>query len=263
MDFNEHSLKATLAGNKLGEPLYYLPVTESTNHDALRLAENGAAEGAMVIADAQTGGRGRLKRTWISPAGSNIYVSLVLRPDIEAVCAAPLTIMAGVAVAETLSSICQQRIQLKWPNDVLLNQRKVAGILTEMKTMGRKVQFVVLGIGINVNMSREAFEPPLDQIATSLFIEEGVTYSRCEITANLCRNIGEWYDTFLREGINPIRERWLSQTQLLDKTIETIWGDDRYRGRVTGMDETGALVMLTDEGEERRIIAGDTILMKD
>lgn len=263
MDFNEQSLKAALTGKKIGEPLYFYPATSSTNPQAFRMAEGGALEGTVVIADSQTQGRGRLQRKWLSPPGVNLYVSVILRPALDAASASALTIMAGVAAAEALSSFCLKPVQLKWPNDVLLNQRKVAGILMEMKTLGKKVQFVVLGIGININMKKEDFEPPLGQLATSLFIEAGEEFSRLAVAANLFDSIWKWYQAFLRQGIYAVRESWLRYAQVLGRSIEAACGGEIFRGRVTGMDEAGALIIVTADGTERRIIVGDTLLIKD
>lgn len=263
MDFNEQSLKAALAGKEIGGGLYYYPAISSTNLEAFRLAEEGAPEGTVVIADMQTQGRGRLKREWLSPPGVNLYLSVILRPSLAAVAAAPLTIMAGVAVAEALSCFCRSPLQLKWPNDVLLSRRKVAGILMEMKTLGNEAQFVVLGIGININMKQDDFKTPLEQTATSLYLDAGRPCSRLAVVSKLLDSIEKWYQAFLRQGIPAVREAWLEYARVLDKTIETACGNEILRGRVKGMDEAGALILVTASGAERRIIAGDTLLIKD
>src|SRR3989304_10059228 len=139
MDFSEQNLRAALRGKSIGEPFYFFPVIESTNFQAFRLAHEGAPEGTVVIADCQTGGRGRMKREWFSPPSVNLYASLILRPGFPAAMSSRLTIMAGVAVAQALDSYFPRRIKLKWPNDVLAGNRKVSGILTEIKALGRKV----------------------------------------------------------------------------------------------------------------------------
>ncbi len=263
MDFNEQTLKAALAGKKIGAPLYFFPTTESTNTRAFHLAEAGAPEGTVVVADAQSRGKGRMKREWLSPAGVNIYASLILRPRMDAVFSSPLTIMAGVAVAEVLSTFSDPPVQLKWPNDVLLQGCKVAGILTEMKTLGKEVQFVVLGIGINVNMRRDDLAPQLAKVATSMSLAAGKDFSRLEIAVKLFGKIEGLYKLFLREGMSPIRELWLGYARALGKCVEVTCGNEIYRGRVKGMDESGALLIVADSGVERRVIAGDTMIIKE
>ena len=129
--------------------------------------------------------------------------------------------------------------------------------------LGKEVQFVVLGIGININMQKADLDPSLAQIATSLCIEAGREFSRLAVAVNLLASIEKWYQAFLRQGINAVRETWLGYAQVLDKGIKATCGNEIIRGRVTGMDETGALVVLTAHGTERRIIAGDTLLIKD
>ena len=262
MNFIEENLTAVLAGGRIGSPLYFFPELSSTNSEAFQLAAAGAAEGAVVVADHQTNGRGRMQRVWVSPRGVNLYVSLILRPEIAAVESSPLTIMAGVAVAEVLAFYCPRQVKLKWPNDVLINGKKVCGILAEMKTVGKNVEFVVIGIGLNINMPQSDFTPPLEQIATSLCQETGKFMDRVEVTARLLAKIGDCYELFLTDGIGPIREKWLSHSQLLEKFVEVSFGAEVYRGKVTGMDEGGALIIRGEKGERRQIIAGDARVIR-
>jgi BirA family biotin operon repressor/biotin-[acetyl-CoA-carboxylase] ligase len=257
MNFNEENLKAALSGKTIGEPLYFFPSVESTNYVAFNLAGEGAPEGTAIVADHQTHGRGRMQRVWLSPPAVNLYTSVILRPALAAYFSSPLTIMAGVAVAKLLAGYCPQQVLLKWPNDVLINHKKVSGILTEMKTTGKKVEFVIVGIGININIKKNDFSPPLEQIATSLRIEMGKSIDRIELIAKLFEIIGDFYQLFLKEGIKPIRELWLSYAQLSERFVEVTFGEEVYRGMVTGMDETGALIIRAEKGEQLRIIAGD------
>jgi BirA family biotin operon repressor/biotin-[acetyl-CoA-carboxylase] ligase len=262
MDFNAENLKAALSGKTIGSPLYFFPSAESTNYRAFTLAGEGQPEGTAIVADSQTQGRGRMQRVWLSPPDLNLYTSLILRPTLSAALSSPLTIMAGVAVAELLAGYCPQQVQLKWPNDVLINNKKVSGILTEMKTTGNKVEFVIIGIGININMQKNDFSLPLEPIATSLRIEMGKSIDRVELTVKLYEKIGLFYQLLLDEGIKPIRELWLSYAQLLERFVEVAFGEEVYRGMVTGMDEAGALIIRDERGEQRRVIAGDTKVIK-
>jgi BirA family biotin operon repressor/biotin-[acetyl-CoA-carboxylase] ligase len=257
MNFTEKNLKAALSGKTIGEPHYFFPSVESTNYLAFNLAGEDAPEGTVIIADHQTRGRGRMQRVWLSPPTVNLYISLILRPVLAPAFSPPLTIMAGVAVADLLTVYYQQQVQLKWPNDVLINKKKVCGILTEIKTTGNKVEFVIIGIGININMQKNDFSPSLVPIATSLQIETGKPIDRVELTVRLLERVGVFYQSLLTEGMKPLRELWLSYAQLLEKLVEVTFGEEMYRGMVIGMDDAGALIIRTEKGEQRRVIAGD------
>ena len=180
MGWNLEVLEKSLAGKFIGRPLYYYPEIGSTNDEAFRLGIAGAPEGTAVIADSQTKGKGRLQRVWHSPPGSNIYTSILLRPNYSPDQAPQISIAAGVAVAEIINEYCPGQVQLKWPNDVLLNKKKVCGILAQMKTSADVIDFVVLGIGINVNIGYNQLPPDIRTIATSLAIESGREISRLE-----------------------------------------------------------------------------------
>ncbi len=262
MDFTEQSLRTTLEGKSVGAPLYFFPVTESTNFQAAKMADEGAPEGTVVIADCQTGGRGRMKREWFSPPGMNLYASLILRPGFPAALASPLTIMAGVAVAGALDHYCPGRVQLKWPNDALVGSKKISGILTEIKTFGRQVEFVVLGIGVNINMRKGDFGFPLEQTATSLREETGSHISRLEVAGRIFAEIGRYYQLLSQEGMAAIREKWLAYSGLAGKYVEITFGGEISGGTVTGIDETGALIIRPKSGGERRIIAGDVAVIE-
>ncbi len=262
MDLTEHNLKAALRRKKIGEPVYFFPATDSTNAQAFRLAEAGASEGTVVIADTQTEGRGRMKRTWFAPPALNLYASIILKPSFDAALSSPLTIMAGVAVAELLSSYCPRGVRLKWPNDVLINNRKVSGILTEIKTFGKEVEFVVLGIGININMKRDDCDPSFELIATSLKEETGRDVSRLDLAVRLFDKVGKYYQLLCRGGMAAIRELWIEYAQLLGKYVEVTFGGEVCGGVVAGMDEMGALTITADDGGKRRVIAGDVVIIE-
>jgi BirA family biotin operon repressor/biotin-[acetyl-CoA-carboxylase] ligase len=257
MDFTEENLKAALSGKTMGEPLYFFPSVESTNLVAFNLAAAGATEGTVIVADHQTCGRGRLQRAWLSPPAVNLYISLILRPPLAPASAPFLTIMAGVAAANLLTEYCPHQVQLKWPNDVLINNKKVCGILTEMKTTGKKVDYVIIGIGINLNMQKKDFPSPLASIATSLQIETGTSVDRVEFTVKLLEILGVLYNLLNREGMQPLRELWLSYSQLVGKSVEVTFAEEVYRGMVVGMDNRGALLVKGEKGRQHRVIAGD------
>ena len=248
--------------NRIGGRILFYPLLDSTNTEAYRLAQEGAQEGDVVIAEAQAKGRGRLERSWQSPPGLNLYVSIVLRPSIAVFQAPQITLMTGVAVAELLSAYCPGKIVVKWPNDILIDGKKICGILTEMKSSPLGVDFVILGIGINVNMTREDFAPELRDIATSLCIETGAATDRLAVAGKLFQLLEKWYRTFLREGFKGIRAPFLAYSDLEGKPIQVVFRNDVQIGIAAGIDEDGSILLKTKEGEVRRVMAGDVSIMK-
>lgn len=261
-DFDAGSLQARLAGKKIGRRLHFFVEVDSTNRVALQLAREGAPEGTVVLADSQTNGRGRLQRVWQSPPGCNLYCSFLLRPAIAAADAARITLMAGVAVAETLSGFCPEGVGLKWPNDVRIRGRKVSGILTEMKTAGAAVEAIVVGIGVNVNMARADFDPAYRDAATSLREETGKACLREEVAFLLCEKLDEWYRMLLNEGFAPIRSRWQALSEMGGSRVRVLFQGDVQEGMFAGIDSDGALLLADARGSVRRITAGDAGMMK-
>jgi BirA family transcriptional regulator, biotin operon repressor / biotin---[acetyl-CoA-carboxylase] ligase len=257
------SLASRLAGQRIGGPFHFQASVDSTNRLALELAKGGAAEGTMVLADHQTAGRGRLQRIWQSPPGCNLYLSIILRPAVAPQDLSQITLLAGVAVAEAIATVCPEGVGIKWPNDLLLRGRKVCGILTEMRTdAGRHA--LVVGIGLNVNISREDFAPELRLSATSLKEETGREVSRDEMAVVLCERFGKWYETFLRDGFDPVREAWLARSIMVGKTVRVIFRDEVQEGTVTGIDRDGALLICAAPGAATlRITAGDATIVKE
>lgn len=262
MDFVEQSLKERLAGKRIGGPVHFFPEIDSTNDYAFALAAEGAAEGTFVIADLQTRGKGRLSRVWQSPPRANFYGTVILRPPVAPAQAPQLTLLAGVAVAETLSVFCPGDVTLKWPNDVRIRGRKVCGILTEMKTSGSAVDFVVVGIGININIRKEELDATFRDISTSLREETGREISRLEVAAALCDHVGDLYFHYVRHGFAEVRERWLAYADLLGKVIQVTFQNEVQSGTVTGIDEDGALLLADERGNTQRILAGDASVLK-
>jgi BirA family biotin operon repressor/biotin-[acetyl-CoA-carboxylase] ligase len=260
--FDAEAVQSRLAGRRIDWRIHFLPIVDSTNRLALKLAQEGAAEGTVVFADCQTRGRGRLQRVWQSPPGCNLYASLLLRPAIAPADAARITLTAGVAVAEMISIFCTKGVGLKWPNDVLIRGRKVCGILTEMKTTGRALDVVVVGIGLNVNIAAEAFDPAYRETATSLREETGRSFPREDVAYLLCDHFEKWYQIFLREGFAPVRERWLARSGMTGSRVRVLFQGEVQEGAVVGLDPDGALLLEDELGAVRRIIAGDASIMK-
>lgn len=261
MDWNLEVLEKSLAGKFFGHKFYYYPATGSTNEDAFRLGIAGAPEGTVVVADSQTRGRGRLQRSWHSPPGSNIYATIILRPQMDPARAPQISILAGVAVAEVLESYCPGKVKLKWPNDVLINEKKVCGILSQAKADVNEVDFIVLGIGINVNINYNQFPQEIQELATSLSMETGREIGRLELIISLYENLAKWYKQLFKDGFDRIKEKWLSLSLLTGKPVEVIFQEEVVSGEAIGLDEDGSLILLAGD-REIKVSAGDATIVK-
>ena len=262
MNLNQESLKQNLTGKFIGHPLHYYETIGSTNDEAFRLGVQGVPEGTALIAESQSAGKGRMQRVWHSPAGANIYTSVILRPHFEPVRAPQISIAAGVAVAETLNPYCPGNVILKWPNDVLMDGKKVCGILSQMKMSGNAIDFVVVGIGINVNLNREQFSHDIQSIATSLAMEAGREISRLELIISLYENLAKWYRGLLQSGFDPIKERWLALSPMIGKPVSVMFHEEAVSGKAIGLGEDGSLILLTDKNETIQVSAGDATILK-
>ena len=261
MQFDANALRSRLAGRRIGNVFHYREAVDSTNRVAVKLAREGAPEGTVVLADCQTAGRGRLQRAWQSPPGCNLYLSVILRPAVAAPEASWITLLAGVAVAEAIASITPAGVGIKWPNDVRIRGRKVCGILTETATAGGS-RAAILGIGLNVNIRREDFDPGHRDTATSLREETGGEHSREEIAFLLCERLERWYVTFLHAGFAPVREAWLARSDMAGKRVRVLFRDEAQEGVVEGIDRDGALLIADGQGNVRRITAGDATIIR-
>jgi len=238
-----------LTTRRLGHACRYAAETGSTNRDAAALAEAGAPEGAVVAAGAQTAGRGRMTREWFSPSGANLYFSLLLRPNVEPGKAASLPLVIGLAVAETLATLAPEtRPEIKWPNDILLGGKKVCGILCEMQAEADCVRHLVAGIGVNLNLTRQAMPSDLRNRATSLRIETGRRYSRAAVMAGILNRFEPLYDRWRAEGLAPLLCAIAARDALLGKDLSLDHGDRRIQGRADGILPDGALRLVTDQG---------------
>lgn len=262
MDCDFKILDERLAGKLFGHKLYYYSETGSTNDEAFTLGIAGAPEGTVVIADSQSKGKGRFQRSWYSPAGANIYTSIILRPHIKTSESSQISIMAGVAVAEVLNTHCPGKISLKWPNDVLLSNKKVSGILSLAKIDERKIDFIVLGIGINVNIGRNQFLEEIRNSATSLAMEAGQEISRQELIIRLYENLEKWYKRLLQKGFGSVREKWLELTQMIGQKVQVTFKEETVEGKATGIDDDGSLILLTKGNKIINVSAGDATIKR-
>jgi BirA family biotin operon repressor/biotin-[acetyl-CoA-carboxylase] ligase len=229
---------------------------DSTQHLARDLARAGAPEGTVVIAETQTGGRGRLGRQWHSPPGVNLYCSLVLRPSVPLAVMPCLALVAGLAVADAVSDVAPLRPGLKWPNDVLVDGRKVAGVLTEVEAEVERVHHVIAGIGVNLNGGPEDFPPELAAKATSLRLASGHHVNRAAFTAGLLAALEARYTRFLADGFAAMRSEWEAYSSLTGKEVRVTAPEGEVTGRVLGIDDDGTLRLAGPRGE-LRVVGGE------
>ena len=253
-------IERLLGTQRLGRTIVYFPETDSTNVQAARLARAGAPEGTLVVAERQTRGRGRLGRSWVSPAHVNLYASFVLRPNLAPADAPQIGLAAAVAVARALAPLAPGKVTIKWPNDCLLDGHKVAGILTEMDAEVDRVRWVVLGIGVNLNATARAFPPELRATATSVRLATGREVDRVAFTAALCGALEAVYDRLLHEGFGGLVAEWDAYSCLTGRVVTVECAGQRTEGRVRGVDACGRLVLEGPRGTER-IVAGDVTLV--
>ncbi len=256
----ELELRPLLNTREIGHALHWLSEVGSTNDVARKLADEGAAHGEVVLAESQTGGRGRRGRSWSSPSGVNVYLSVVLRPELPPARAPELTLLAAVAVCEAIRGAGVAAV-IKWPNDVLVEDRKLAGILTELAADPDRVQWVVLGIGVNVNAEATDFPEELRAIATSLATERREQVPRVLFTAALLSRLEEWLDRHAALGFEPVREAWRSMSSTLGRRVRVVAPGRELTGVAEDVDAGGALLVRTAHGLER-VLAGDVELLR-
>ena len=255
------AVAAGMLTKRLGGAMVTCAETSSTNTVAAKLGEEGAAEGTVVLAESQVRGKGRLGRVWMSPPGTNLYCSVLLRPPILPSNAPQLTFLSVVAVVRAIRFCSKLTPVIKWPNDILVNGNKVAGLLNEMTAETDRVATVVLGIGVNLNMAREQFPDDLRHPASSLFLESGVRVDRIAFTRNLLEALDELYDRYLAGGYPEIRDEWLSCCGIIGKRVcVSDTATPERVGLARGIDENGALLLELCDGTVERVYSGDVRL---
>jgi BirA family biotin operon repressor/biotin-[acetyl-CoA-carboxylase] ligase len=237
----------------------YFKEIDSTNTKAKDLAQRGAPEGTVVIAEKQTNGRGRRGRTWLSPEGDGIYATLILRPAMSPGGAPKITLMTAVAIAEALLSLVPIDIRIKWPNDILVNGRKLAGILTEITADMDAVNYIVVGLGLNVNTRSESFSEEIGKIATSIYIETGKHLSRAGLIRAYLEQFEKYYKMFTQNEFAAIMGRWKQLSGFIGQKVMVDVIGRNYIGEVSDIDDDGVLILKDDQGRSRRIFSGDVI----
>jgi BirA family biotin operon repressor/biotin-[acetyl-CoA-carboxylase] ligase len=234
--------------------------TDSTNLQAKILAAGGAPEGTLIVAESQYSGRGRKGRTWFSPQGFGIYSSLILRPAISPAEAPGITLMTAVAAAETVIALTGIPASIKWPNDIMVKNKKIAGILTEISTEMDSVDFIIVGLGLNVNTPADAFPPDLKTVATSVVAETGQRFSRVKMLQAYLKNLETHYENFKKEGFSGIRNQWKAYTDIIGKKVTVSKVAGKIAGKVLDVDDEGVLILEDGKGEKHRIFSGGLLL---
>ncbi len=233
---------------------------DSTNNYIKKLDFSQIKEGMIVIAESQTGGKGRKGRTWFSPFGKNLYFSIALMPRLPVYIIPRLTIVAGVSVAMALKNF-NIDVELKWPNDLIISDRKIGGILSELYSEGEDVQFVILGVGINVNISLKDFPQEIKNIAGSIYSTTGKIIDRRELFLKIFEDFSFRYNNFIKSGgeLSEIKEIWEEIAFGKDRDFYITTGNEKELGRVVGLKEDGALI-ANIKGETKYIYAGEILL---
>ncbi len=254
-------IKEELQTKLIGKTIHYFSEVASTNDLAKEMAAIGAKDGTVIIADAQTSGKGRLGRKWASPRGG-IWLSTILRPKLSAKEIPRLTLMTSLAVAKTISQLFNLKTEVKWPNDVLIDAKKVCGILTEASTRGRITNFVVVGIGINADIELDSLPKQVRENATSLKHELKREIDREQILRVLLQKMEDYYVMLAEGKFNPILKEWKSLCGFLDSYVEVTSWEEKIEGWAIDVDENGALIIRLRDGTLRKVLSGDVSLAR-
>ena len=252
-----------LTAKRLGGKFHYFAELASTNIHARQLAESGAAEGEIVIAESQSQGRGRLGRRWQSPPFVNLYFSVILRPKLAPAAAPQITLMAAVALAETIDSFIGPAAGIKWPNDILVDGKKLAGILTEASCDSERLHYVILGIGVNLNYAIELMPEEIRERATSIAHLTGKPVRRESFLRRLIQDLDRCYGELELSGFAALARRWQAHFSLPDRRVRVELLGQVIVGWARGIDRDGALLVEDDFGVLQRVIAGDVIPLEN
>ncbi|MFH1824545.1 MAG: biotin--[acetyl-CoA-carboxylase] ligase [Candidatus Firestonebacteria bacterium] len=250
-------IKEDLNTKYIGKDLYCFNEIGSTNDFALRLAGGKVKEGTVIISEKQTYGKGRLGRSWLSPSCLGLYFSIILKPRISPHHASKITFLGGLSVIEAIKETTGLDTKLKWPNDVLYNGKKLCGILTEIKAELDIVNYLVIGLGVNVNFLKKDFPFNIRSTATSLKIELGRDILRLNLLKVILQNIENYYEMFKKEGFKPILENWKGKSVTLNKRVKVATEGDIIEGYAIDVDDECALLIRLDNGMIRKVVSGN------
>lgn len=248
---------AALATQTLGRTVYYFDEVDSTSNRAKALAMEGAPDGAIVVSETQGGGRGRLSRGWFSPRGKGVWFSIVLRPRFLPQEAPKCTLMAAVAIVRGIRAATGIEVGIKWPNDILYDGKKLVGILTEMSAEMDGINYVVIGMGINVNILPDELPEEIRASATSLAAAGGRSYRRLDVLTASLAAMEPLYEQVQQRGFAPVLDAWRSHAVTLGQEVNVISVDQVFSGLAVDIDSEGALLVKKPDGALERVLAGD------
>jgi BirA family biotin operon repressor/biotin-[acetyl-CoA-carboxylase] ligase len=257
-------IRQQLATHTIGRRIVLHEVVASTNASLRELADAGALEGTVVLAERQTAGQGRGHKTWFSPPGVNLYASILFRPPIEVAAAPGFTFIASLALADSIREL-GVTVGLKWPNDVLVQDHKVAGVRAEMTTRGDAVDYIVLGVGVNLNVTHKGLRTGLGetaQFATSLREALGRAVDRNAFTARLLTHLERRIDTYLGKGAPPILAEWRNLDVVTGRRVEIREGPTVLTGRALGVDAEGHLQVKDTRKRVHTVVSGEIRLIR-
>lgn len=257
---NENELQSIRKTEWAGEKVIYFDETDSTNTKAAEFAQKGYPNGTLVVADKQTAGKGRRGRNWESPSGSGIFMSLMIKPDINPNNASMLTLVTALSVANAITDVTGQQALIKWPNDIVMNGRKICGILTEMSAQFDYINHIVIGIGINVH--NEIFPEELSQIASSLMLEcEGRRFHRADIIEKTLEHFEKYYEIFLKtENLEALVHDYNAILVNMHQQVRVLDSKDPFEGRAMGITKGGELIV--DTWESRKLVSSGEVSVR-
>ena len=251
-----HKLKDKLNTSYIGKEIHYFREVDSTNEVAKKLAREGAPEGTIIIAESQSRGKGRRGKKWISPLGG-AWLSIILRPNTLPINAPQLTFIAGVAAAQTIKDEYGLDAGIKWPNDVLIDKKKVCGVLTEISTEINTIDYIVTGIGIDANIDVNLLPPELRDTTTSIKSELDHDISRMILVQKFLGNFETMYDEFNKGNFQEILRKWRQLSKTIGRQVEIRKGTEFIRGEAVGVNSKGALILELEDGTLQKIISGE------
>ncbi|PWU68660.1 biotin--[acetyl-CoA-carboxylase] ligase [Gracilibacillus dipsosauri] len=256
-DLSESSIKWDLQTNWVGQKVYFQEEMDSTQDYAHRLARKNAEHGTVVITNKQKKGRGRMNRSWESNHPEGIWISILLRPDTPPHHASQMTLFTAVSIVESLRLITNADIQIKWPNDLYLNGKKICGILTEMQAELDQIDYLIIGFGINVNQTLATFPEDLKNKSTSLSIETGKEWNRKELIQIILENFEDHYHHYLENGFHHTKQKWMNYAYKLNEKVEVKTPKSHYSATIQGINDEGALIVKKENQQLETIYSAE------
>lgn len=253
----ENDILLGLETKTFGRNVVYFDSVDSTQKIAHQLAQDQAPEGTLVIAEEQKTGRGRMARNWYSPSGTGIWMSVLLRPTLPPQKAPQFTLITAVAVVQAIHDVCDIQVEIKWPNDILVNNRKITGILTELQADSEQIHSLIIGIGMNVNQQTDDFPEELLDIATSLSIAKGEIISRAKVVQRVMFHLERYYKIYMEKGFAPIKLLWESYALSIGKHITARTMNGTLTGIALGITDEGVLLLEDENGTIHQIYSAD------